>query len=94
MFGLIGKMRSVPGRRADLIAIIGGGSKSMPGCRSYVLAEDPADNDAVWVTEVWDDEEAHKASLQLAEVKAAIAKGRELIAGFELSVKTRPVAGI
>ncbi len=94
MFGLIGKMRCVPGRRADLIAIIGGGTKGMPGCRSYVLAEDPTDESAVWITEVWDSEEAHKASLQLQSVKDAIAKGRGLIAGSELRVVTRPVAGL
>lgn len=94
MYGLIGKMRCVPGRRADLIAIIGGGTTGMPGCRSYVLAEDPADENAVWITEVWDSEAAHKASLQLQSVKDAIARGRELIAGSELRVITRPVAGV
>ena len=94
MYGLIGKMRCVPGRRADLIDIIGGGAKDMPGCRSYVLAEDPADENAVWITEVWISEAAHKASLQLQSVKDAIAKGRELIAGSELRIITRPVAGV
>ncbi|MBI1360330.1 MAG: antibiotic biosynthesis monooxygenase [Alphaproteobacteria bacterium] len=94
MFGLIGKMRAAPGRRAELIAIIGGGSGKMPGCRSYVLAEDPADLDVIWITEIWESEAAHKASLQLQSVKDAIAKGRPLIAGFEMSVKTHPVAGV
>jgi quinol monooxygenase YgiN len=87
-------MRCVLGRRADLIAIIGGGTKDMPGCRSYILAEDPDDKEAVWITEVWDSEEAHKASLQLQSVKDAISRGRELIAGSELRVITRPVAGV
>ena len=93
MYGLIGKMRCVPGRRADLIAIIGGGTQGMAGCRSYVLAEDPTDENAVWITEIWESETAHKASLELQSVKDAIGKGRELIAGSELRVITRPVVG-
>jgi quinol monooxygenase YgiN len=94
MFGLIGKMRAQPGKRAELIAAIGASSSSMPGCRSYVIAEDVADPDAIWITEVWDDEASHKASLQLPAVKAAIAIARPLIAGFDSHVTTRPVAGV
>ena len=26
----------------------------MPGCLSYVVARDPTDADAIWITEVWD----------------------------------------
>ncbi len=92
MYGLIGKMRCVPGRRSDVIAAMNMGSARMPGCYSYVVAEDPDDGDCIWVTEVWEDEAAHTASLQLPEVKAAIAKAMPLIAGFEVSIKTRPVA--
>ncbi|MDP3738751.1 MAG: putative quinol monooxygenase [Hyphomonadaceae bacterium] len=94
MFGLIGKMRCVPGRRGDVIKAIGGGTEGMPGCLSYIVAEDPADGDAVWITEAWDSEASHKASLDLPQVKEAIAKARPLIAGFEMSVKTRPITGI
>ena len=94
MFGLIGKMRAAPGKRAELMSILTGSTGSMPGCRSYVIAEDLSDVDAIWITEVWDDEASHKASLQLPEVKAAIAKGRPLIAGFDMHVTTRPVAGV
>ena len=45
-------------------------------------AEDPADPDTVWITEVWDDAASHQASLQLPAVKAAIAQARPLIASF------------
>lgn len=31
MFGLVGKMRAAPGRRAELIAILSGGTQAMPG---------------------------------------------------------------
>ncbi|MDR7335995.1 hypothetical protein J2X21_005162 [Kinneretia asaccharophila] len=51
---------------------------ALPGCLSYVVAEDPADDVTVWVTEVWTDAAAHKASLQLPAVKAVIAQARSL----------------
>jgi quinol monooxygenase YgiN len=94
MFGLVGKMRAAPGKRAELIAILSGGTQAMPGCIHYIVAEDEAEPDAIWITEVWDKEESHKASLQLPDVKAAIAKGRPLIAGFDMSARIRPVAGV
>jgi len=93
MFGLIGKMRAASGRRDDLAAILVG-MGSMPGCLGYVVAADPADPDALWVTEVWESEDAHAASLALAHVQEAIAAGRALIAGFEVRVETSPLGGL
>ena len=66
----------------------------MPGCLSYVVARDPADADAIWITEVWDSRDSHRASLQLPQVRAAIARARPLIAGFESGVETVPVGGV
>jgi quinol monooxygenase YgiN len=68
MFGLIGKMRAKPGERDTLLGLLLGSTKEMPGCLSYVVAKDPADADAIWVTEVWDNAESHKASLSLPAV--------------------------
>jgi quinol monooxygenase YgiN len=94
MFGLIGKMRAAPGKRDELIKILLDGTGSMPGCLSYIVAADPADADAIWITEVWTDEASHKASLALAEVQAAIAKARPIIAGFDSQTRTIPVGGV
>jgi quinol monooxygenase YgiN len=93
MFGLIGKMRAKPGERDTLIAILLDGTEAMPGCLSYVVARDPADADAIWITEVWTDEASHKASLSLESVKAAIARAMPIIAGFDESIRTEPVGG-
>ena len=94
MFGLIGRIRAVPGKREALAAILIQDDGSMPGCLSYIVAEDLADSDVLIVTEAWVDEAAPRASLQLPAVQAAIAKGRPLIAGFESQVKTRVLGGI
>jgi quinol monooxygenase YgiN len=94
MYGLIAKMTAVAGQRDTLAAILLEGSVAMPGCLSYVIAADPADSDALWVTEVWDSPASHHASLGLPAVKAAISRGRPLIAGFSNRVETTPIGGI
>jgi quinol monooxygenase YgiN len=94
MFGLIGKMRAHAGKRDALLEILLKGTEAMPGCLSYVVAKDPADADAIWITEVWDNETSHKASLSLPSVQAAIAEARPLIARFDSSTSTEPVGGV
>jgi quinol monooxygenase YgiN len=94
MYGLIGKMKVAEGQRDALIAILLEGTGAMPGCLSYVVATDPADASGIWITEVWDSKESHAASLSLPAVKAAIAKGKPLITGFENAVTTTPVGGV
>jgi len=93
MHGLIGKMTAVEGKRDELIAILLQGTKEMPGCLSYIVAKEPADATTIWVTEVWEDQASHKASLSLPAVREAIAKGKPLIAKFDRSVITEPVGG-
>lgn len=93
MYGLIGKMKAVPGQRDALISILLEGVSSMPGCLSYVVAQDPADADAIWVTEVWDSQASHKASLSLPSVKDAISRGKPLIASFDEHIETIPMGG-
>lgn len=94
MHGLIGRIRARPGQRAALIAALSAGTEAMPGNLAYVVSEDSADADLIWVTEVWDSEASHRASLQLPAVQEAIRIGRPLIAGFETVATTRPVAGV
>jgi len=93
MYGLISKVNAVPGQRDALVAILLEGTQAMPGCLSYVIATDQADADALWITEVWDTQASHKASLSLPAVQAAIAKGRAMIAGFSSRVETVPIGG-
>ncbi|GLK73675.1 antibiotic biosynthesis monooxygenase [Ancylobacter dichloromethanicus] len=94
MYGLIGRMLAAPGRREELLDIMLDDMDFMPGCLSYVLARDPSHEDAIWITEVWDSAEDHKASLALPSVQATIAKARPLIAGFDNRYETEPLGGI
>ncbi len=93
MYGLIGKMLATEGSREQLLDIMLSGMGSMPGCLSYVIARDPTDPDALWITEVWDSQEFHQASLQLPNVQETISKARPLIAGFGERYETEPVGG-
>jgi quinol monooxygenase YgiN len=93
MYGLIGKMIAQPGQRDALAAILVEGVAGMPGCLSYVVANDPQQAELIWITEVWDSQEAHAASLALPSVRDAITKGRPLIAGMERVTETVPVGG-
>jgi quinol monooxygenase YgiN len=93
MYGLIGRMVAKPGRRDALIAALLDGTGAMPGCLSYVVALDPADADAIWITEVWDAKASHEASLALPSVRMAIAKARPLIARIDPGTVTAPVGG-
>lgn len=94
MYGLIGRIITVPGQRDARIEILLGGTGSMPGCLSYIVAKDPSDPHAIWVTEVWDNQASHRASLSLPAVQQAISRGRPLIAKFAERFETEPVDGV
>lgn len=94
LYGLIGKIKAQPGKRAELVALLSEGIADMPGCLAYIVCEDLKDADGIWITEVWKTKQYHADSLKLPAVQAAIARGRPLIAGFETHVETRPVGGL
>lgn len=93
MYGLIGKINLAPGQRETVVAALLEGIRSMPGCLSYIVAHDPSDPDAIWVTEVWDSKDSHQASLELPSVQQAIARARPHITGFGERFETIPVGG-
>jgi len=94
MYGLIVKMTVVPGRRDDVIALLARCSRDMPGCSTYVIARDAADVNVLWVTEVWDSQASHDASLTLRAVQDALPRLKPLIAKLEKVAVTEPVAGL
>ena len=92
MYGLIVKLTSAPGRRDELIELMGGeDSHTVPGCLSFIVAEDAADEDVLWITEVWESQASHEASLASPPIKESLTDADTLIAGFEKMATTRPV---
>lgn len=93
MYGLIVKMTIVPGKREEMIRVLRESAADMPGCLSYFVAKDASDENVIWVTEVWDSQASHDASLSLPAVKSAIPQGKAMVAGFERVAITTPVWG-
>ena len=96
MFVLIGKIRAQPGQAdalEDLLLEAAAGLGDNEACRVYAVHRSADDADAVWVYEAWDDEAAHRASLQDPAVRDVIARGRDLIAGFGSQTRLEGVGG-
>ena len=94
MYGIIGQMMATEGNREKLIEILLNGTKDMPGCKLYAIAAATTDETGIWITEIWDSEESHQASLQLPSVQKAIAEGKPMIAGFGDRHIVTPFGGI
>ena len=94
MWGLIAKITVLPGKRDEMIGILRESAANMPGCLSYVVAKDGADENTIWVTEVWESMASHDASLSLPAVKNAIPRGKAVVSNFERIAVTSPVWGV
>ena len=94
MYGLIVKLTIVPERRDEMIRILRESAVNMAGCFSYVVAKDSADENANWVSEVWDSIASHDASLSLPSVKSAIPRAKEIVSKFDRVAVTSPVWGV
>lgn len=84
MYAMTGTLKTQPGKRAQLSGILIRASAlvgSMPGCRAYIVLEDLKDQNAVAVFEMWDDKEAHDASLKDPQVRTLIAEAMPILAG-------------
>ncbi len=85
-FGLYGKIIAQAGQRDALVLVLleaAAALEHVPGCELYIVNTSPTEPDVVWVTEVWNSQADHQASLTRDEVKALIQRGRPLIAGGE-----------
>lgn len=91
MWGLIVRVKLVAGTREQFVGLLQQSAANMPGCLSYVVANDASDEDVVWVTEVWSSAASHEASLLLPQVQAVIPQGRAIVSSFERIAVTTPV---
>ncbi len=91
MFGMIVRIEVYPGKRDEMIGILEESARNLAGCLSYVVAKDEGNEDAIWITEVWESAKSHDDSLALPAVKAAVPRGRLLVTRFEKVAVTTPV---
>ncbi|KIF74260.1 antibiotic biosynthesis monooxygenase [Streptomyces sp. 150FB] len=95
-YGYIGSMKARPGHRDDVVALLLGGVEELgeAGCGSYVVSTSAADEDMIWVMEVWRSKEHHDASLRLPEAKAAIGRAMPMLTGEFSSRELEVVGGL
>ncbi|SHF27450.1 Quinol monooxygenase YgiN [Seinonella peptonophila] len=94
-FGMYVKFTSHKGKRDLLVKELLTAAKnlqSIEGCLLYIINSSSSDENTVWVTEVWESPEAHKASLLLEESKAAIERAKNLIISVE-SIELSTIGG-
>ena len=96
LFGLFGKFTALEGKRDTLASNLLRASELMrgvPGCLLYVINTSEAEPDAVWVTEIWQDENAHGASLSMPGVRDLIKDTMPLLASAPEGQRFRPIGG-
>lgn len=96
MYGRTGTLIAQAGKRQELTKILvraSGLVGDLPGCHLYLVTEDLADDNTIWVMEVWADKEAHAASLQDDRVRALIQEAMPLLSGSPTGSEMRVVGG-
>jgi len=82
-YGYIGSMKTTPGHRDDVVAILLSGADGLreAGCDLYVVGVADTDDVTIWVSEVWRSKDQHDASLRLPQTRAAIARAMPMLTG-------------
>lgn len=93
---MFGKLTAQPGKREELARMMLESNDTlsgMEGCIYYIIHASEENEDDLWITELWENEEAHAASLRNESVRELIARCMPLIAGVG-GIKVKPLGGI
>ncbi|MFG3302041.1 putative quinol monooxygenase [Micromonospora chersina] len=95
-YGYLGSMRTRPGCRDDVVAILLSGVEGLreAGCELYVVGVSDQDDVTIWVSEVWQSKQHHDASLRLPETRAAIGRAMPMLTGEFTSQEVTVVGGL
>jgi quinol monooxygenase YgiN len=91
-----GTMRTRPGHRDDVVAILlsGTGGLRAAGCHLYAVGVSETDPDLVVISELWASKEHHDASLHMPETQAAIAAAMPMLTGEFTGAEARVEGGL
>lgn len=95
-YAMTGKLTAQPGKRTQMTDILLRAAdvvSGLPGCKMYIVCEDMSNENAVWVFEMWDDKNAHDASLKDERVRALIGEARPFIGGAPDGAELRVAGG-
>lgn len=95
-YGYLGSMKTRPGCRDDVVAILLSGVEGLreAGCELYVVGVSDQDDVTIWVSEVWRSKEHHDASLRLPATRAAIGRAMPMLTGEFTSQELTVVGGL
>ena len=96
MYARIGQLTAQTGKRNELAGVLLRASDlvaGFPGCNAYIVMEDTGNADVVAIFEMWEDKQAHAASLQDERVRALIAEARPLLAGMPVGSELQVLGG-
>ncbi|MGE6489513.1 putative quinol monooxygenase [Paenisporosarcina sp. NPDC076898] len=95
-FGMFGEITTVEGKRDELVTILLEAAEAMntlEECELYIVSVKEEVPDGIWITEVWQNAEAHQSSLSLDAIRNLIEKGRPLIKGMNTMNTFSPLGG-
>ncbi len=96
MYAMTGKLVAQNGKRAELVEILKQAAVlvgKIPQCRLYIVNEDLSNETHVHVYELWDDKQAHDASLSDEQIRSLIMRARPLLAAAPDGAELRAVGG-
>ncbi|MCB0729750.1 MAG: antibiotic biosynthesis monooxygenase [Ignavibacteriae bacterium] len=85
MYQLHGSLKASKGNGNKLAEILIEASKAvsvLDECKLYIISKDRTDSDIIWITEIWQNKEAHDNSLKLDSVRILIGKAMPLLGGM------------
>lgn len=88
---MIGRIEATPGNRDALARALVDDVGEMPGCLSYLVSVDPADDNGVWIAECWVEEGAHSEWLESDAVRALKEKIAPLMVGYSERHEVTPI---
>jgi quinol monooxygenase YgiN len=88
-WGNMGSLKVLDGKRDELVAILTRYKPELAaaGCLVYEVGTNPSTPDRVYVLEVWESAESHRASLGLGSVRDALHEAVPLLDGDMVSMK-------
>ena len=94
--GLYTRFTTSEGQRDRVTELLLRGATLMEtaaGCQLYLVNVSPDEPDTIWVTEVWDSQEHHRASLFIEGVPDVIARAMPLLAARPEQIRLTPIGG-
>lgn len=93
---LHGKLSALPGQRtalADILLEAADLMREVSSCRLYAVGIDPDDIQSVYVTEVWESQQAHDDALKAEAVRTLITQAMPLLSGPPAKGQTLTLLG-